>query len=57
MNSSVVFIIFNRPDTTAKVFEVIRQVKPPQLFVIADGSRADKPGDAEKCAAARAIVE
>ena len=57
MNSSVVFIIFNRPDTTAKVFEVIRQGKPPQLFVIADGSRADKPGDAEKCAAARAIVE
>ena len=57
MKTPVALLIFKRPETTAKVFEVIRQVKPPQLFVIADGSRADKPGDAEKCAAARAIVE
>ncbi|MBD2305817.1 glycosyltransferase family 2 protein [Chroococcidiopsis sp. FACHB-1243] len=57
LKTPVVFIIFNRPDTTAKVFEAIRQVKPPQLFVIADGARDDKPGEAEKCAAARAIIE
>ncbi|OWY69554.1 hemolytic protein HlpA-like protein [cyanobacterium TDX16] len=57
LKTPVVFIIFNRPDTTAKVFEAIRQVKPLQLFVIADGSRDDKPGEAEKCAAARAIIE
>lgn len=53
----IAFIIFNRPDTTARVFEVIRQVKPPQLFVIADGPRADNPSDLEKCAATRAIVD
>lgn len=57
LKTPVVFIIFKRPDTTEKVFEVIRRAKPPKLLVIADGPRADKPGEAEKCAAARAIID
>ncbi|MEQ8970053.1 MAG: glycosyltransferase family 2 protein [Coleofasciculus sp. C1-SOL-03] len=57
MKTPVVFIIFKRPDTTEKVFEVIRQVQPPKLLVIADGPRADQPGEAEKCAATRAIID
>jgi hypothetical protein len=57
MKTAVVFIIFKRPDTTEKVFEVIRQVKPPKLLVIADGPRVDQPGEAEKCAATRAIID
>ncbi|HBE19774.1 MAG TPA: hemolytic protein HlpA-like protein [Cyanobacteria bacterium UBA11149] len=57
MKTPVAFIIFKRPDTTEKVFEVIRQAKPPKLLVIADGPRADKLGEAEKCAAARAIID
>ena len=57
LKTPVAFIIFKRPDTTEKVFEVIRQAKPPKLLVIADGARPDKPGEAEKCAATRAIIE
>ncbi len=57
LKTPVALIIFNRPDTTAKVFEVIRQVKPPQLFVVAEGPRADRADDAEKCAATRAIID
>ncbi|KMW70543.1 putative capsular polysaccharide synthesis family protein [Limnoraphis robusta] len=57
LRTPVVLIIFRRPDTTQKVFEVIRQVKPSKLFVIADGPRLDKPGEAEKCMAARKIIE
>ncbi|MGK7922825.1 MAG: methyltransferase domain-containing protein, partial [Trichodesmium sp.] len=57
LTTPVVLIIFNRPDTTAKVFEVIRQVKPPQLFVIADAPRHNKPGEFEKCMAARKIID
>ena len=53
----IVFIIFRRPDVTAKVFESIRQLRPKKLFVIADGPRADKPGEAEKCAETRAIID
>ncbi|MGB3512172.1 MAG: methyltransferase domain-containing protein, partial [Microcoleaceae cyanobacterium] len=52
----VVLIIFNRPDTTEKVFEVIRQVKPPQLFVIADAPRQKKMGESEKCQAVKEII-
>ncbi|MEI6330022.1 MAG: glycosyltransferase family 2 protein [Pseudanabaena sp. ELA645] len=57
MKTPVAFIIFNRPDTTKMVFETIRQAKPPKLFIIADGPRSDRPDDAEKCAAARAIID
>lgn len=57
MKTPVAFIIFNRTDTTVKVFEAIRQAQPPKLFVIADGPRQDKIGEAEKCAATRAIID
>ena len=57
LSTPVVFIIFNRPDTTARVFEAIRQAEPPQLLVIADGPRPDHPGEPEKCAAARSVVD
>lgn len=57
MNSPIVFIIFNRPDTTQQVFDVIRRAKPSKLLVIADGPRKNRVGEAEKCAATRTIVE
>jgi hypothetical protein len=56
MKTPVLFIIFNRPDTTTQVFQAIRKAKPPKLFVIADGPRLDKIGEAEKCADARKII-
>lgn len=56
MKTPVVLIIFKRPEQTEKVFEVIRQAKPPKLLVIADGFRADQPGEEEKCTATREII-
>lgn len=56
-HTPVILLIFQRPEQTAQVFEMVRQVKPPKLLVVADGPRSDKPGEAEKCAAARAIVD
>lgn len=53
----VLFLIFNRPDTTRRVFEAIRQAKPVRLFVAADGPREDRQGEAEKCAQVRSIIE
>ena len=52
----VLLIIFNRPDTTRQVFEVIRQIKPKFLFVAADGPRPGREDDIEKCKAARKII-
>src|ERR671932_1257558 len=57
MKPPVVLIIFNRTSHTERVFEVIRQAQPGKLLVIADGPRADRPDDQEKCAAARAIID
>jgi hypothetical protein len=53
----VIFMIFNRPDTARQVFETIRAARPRKLLVIADGPRANKPGEAEKCARTRAIID
>jgi hypothetical protein len=57
MNTPIALIIFNRPDTTERVFTEIAKAKPPKLFVIADGPRTDHPDDVEKCAATRAIID
>jgi hypothetical protein len=57
LKTPVVLLIFNRPNATEKVFEKIRQAKPPLLLVVADGPREDKPDDLQKCNAARAIVD
>jgi hypothetical protein len=57
MCTPIAFIIFNRPDTTERVFAEIARAKPPKLFVIADGPRDDCPDDIEKCAAARAVID
>jgi hypothetical protein len=57
LQTPVVLVLFKRPDTTARVFQAIRQARPSQLFLIADGARADRPGEAEQCAATRAVVE
>ena len=53
----VLFLIFNREDTTQKVFDAIRQQKPRYLFVAADGARKNKPEDAEKCRRVREIIK
>jgi|LakMenEpi03Aug12_release.lakeMendotaPanAssembly.Ray.scaffolds.fasta_scaffold148280_3 hypothetical protein len=57
LTTPVALLIFNRPDTTARVFEAIRQAKPPKLLVVADGPRPDRADDIEKCKAARAVIE
>ena len=57
MKTPVVLIIFKRPDTTRKVFEVIREAKPEKLYIIADGPRSSKPDESKKCAEARAVID
>ena len=56
MNTPILFLVFNRPDTTQQVFEVIRKIKPAKLYVAADGPRLYKEGEKEKCEAVRKIV-
>jgi hypothetical protein len=57
MRKPVVLFIFNRPESTAKVFEAIRQAQPPQLFIVADGPRLDYRREKERCLRTRKVVE
>lgn len=52
----VVLIIYNRPDTTQRVFDQIRLVKPSKLYVIADGPNINKPNDKLNCELTRNII-
>ena len=56
LNTAVLFLVFNRLDTTKQVFEAIRQAKPPRLYVAADGARANKEGEADKAQAVRDYI-
>lgn len=56
MRSAVLFLIFNRPDTTQQVFEAIRAAKPPRLYVAADGARPNQKGETERSIEARSIA-
>ena len=56
LQTAVLFVVFNRPDTTRQVFEAIRQAKPPRLYVAADGPRPGKEGEAEKSRLTRQIA-
>jgi hypothetical protein len=55
LKTPVTFIIFKRPDLTARVWEAIRRARPAKLFVIADGPRT--PQEEVKCDETRKVVE
>lgn len=57
LSTPVALIIYRRPYLTEKVLDAVRAVKPTDLYVIADGPRPDKLGEAEACAAARAVID
>jgi hypothetical protein len=55
-NTPILFLIFNRIDSTIAVFEKIRSIKPKQLFIAADGPRTCNVGEEEKCNEVRRYV-
>jgi hypothetical protein len=57
LTTPVALFIFNRPDTTERVFEAVRQARPERLLIVADGPRDTRPGEAARCEATRAIVD
>lgn len=56
LKTAVLFLVYNRPSTTAKVFEAIRAAKPPRLYVAADGPRAVRVGESERAEEVRRIA-
>lgn len=57
LTTPVLFLIFNRPETTQRVFNAIKKAKPTKLYVSADGPRKDRIGEQELCLATRDIIK
>lgn len=56
LETAVLFLVFNRLDTTKKVFQAIRKAKPPRLFIAADGARIEKKGEVGKVKVIREYI-
>lgn len=41
----VLFLVFNRIDTTKEVFAQIKKIKPPKLYIASDGPREERPDE------------
>lgn len=57
MSAPVLFLVFNRPAETGRVFEAIAAARPRQLFVAADGPRSEIEGELERCLQVRGIID
>jgi hypothetical protein len=57
VRAPVAMLVFNRPDETARVLAAVRAARPRRLLVVADGPRADRPGEAHRCAEVRALFD
>ncbi len=51
----ILFLIFNRPETTQSVFDVIKKIEPQHLFIAGDGPRNEE--EVEKVQTARNIIK
>jgi hypothetical protein len=56
LSTPVLFLTFNRPDTTQQVFSEIRKAQPTSLYVAGDGPRPEKSNEAEICEIVRSII-
>jgi len=52
----VLFIIFNRPKYTKRVFAAIRKAKPSKLYIACDGARENISGELEQVNESRKIA-
>lgn len=56
LKTAILFLVFNRLDTTKQVFEAIRRAKPPRLYIAADGARENRQGEDTKVQAVRDYI-
>ena len=55
MKTAVAFLVYIRPETTKRVWAMIKAAKPPRLYLIADGPKT--PDQAKTCKEVRSIIE
>lgn len=52
----ILFLVFNRPAETKKVFEVIKKIAPTNFYIAADGPRKNNIEDLQLCKSVKKIV-
>lgn len=55
--TAVLLIVFNRPNATMSLLKAIESVRPRHLMIVADGPRAARADDEEKCRRVRELCE
>jgi len=56
-DTPLLLIAWRRPHTLCQVIDAIRPVGPTRLFVACDGPNPERPGETEKVAATRQVIE
>lgn len=57
MRTPVAIVFFNRIEPLRKLVARLAEVKPPKIYLIADGARTSKIGEIEKVAECRAFMQ
>jgi hypothetical protein len=52
----VLFLIYNRPEKTQRVFDRLKEIKPKYLYVSADGPKINSKDDFDNCIKTREII-
>ena len=53
----ILLIVFNRPEKTQKLFEIIKKIKPKYFYVSGDGPRQNNNNDIILCNQVRDIFK
>ena len=55
-SSSVLLLLFNRSETTHKLFMALKEVKPPKIYIHIDGPRKNNKTDKEEIIKIKKII-
>ena len=55
-STPILFLVFNRPDTTQVVFNRIREIAPARLYVASDAPREGREEERKRCEEVKEIV-
>jgi hypothetical protein len=53
----ILLIVFNRPEKTQIIFDIIKKIKPNKLFISADGPRKNRNKDVDLCNQTKLIIK
>ena len=57
LSTPILFLIFNRPDLTHRVFKSIKEAKPKRLYIAADGPFSNNKFEKKLCYESRKIIK